>query len=385
MVRDAATAEEIVYQSNSLVMRKTSLSLIEQRLLLSILAQIQPEDADFKPYRLAVKEFLELCGIHNGRMHAVIDSVIVPFARKVVRVEREDGSVLVTHWFSSADYKRGRGIIEFSFDPKLKPVLLRLREQLNYTRIPLRLLLSAPGIYASRLYEICSAHVFKDNGYGAEFTVEVEELREMLGIEKNKLQLFKNLNTVALKPALKFINERTPLNVTMQLNKHGHRYVVQVKFVVSKKPLAEGRDTNILPTLLQLVPVSYRDTPTVVASIADAVKAGIYTIIQLQNIIKAASQGKKRNYPAYLKVALIKGYNKDGEATMKEKKHPYAGRQVEVLSVREMGLADIEANTNGKPVAAILQNDGSLWLDGKLQMTADAVTAGLRKGTVRFV
>ncbi len=110
MGRDAATAEEIVYQSNSLIMRKTSLSIVEQRLLLSILAQIQPDDADFKPYKISVKEFMELCGVKNGRMYVVIDSVIVPFARTVVRVgEKTD----ISYTLLARDYKKAAGQSSF--------------------------------------------------------------------------------------------------------------------------------------------------------------------------------------------------------------------------------------------------------------------------------
>jgi plasmid replication initiation protein len=42
------------------------LPLGEQRLVLTMIARIQPDDEDFKPYRIRVHEFAEFLGIDKG-------------------------------------------------------------------------------------------------------------------------------------------------------------------------------------------------------------------------------------------------------------------------------------------------------------------------------
>lgn len=383
-VNEARSEEVLVYQSNALIMRRTSLTLPEQRLLLAIIAQIKPEDEDFRTYEISVRDFSEMCGRKGKSIYDLINKIVVPFARKTVKITMQNGNILVTHWFSSAEYKVGQGTVEFSFDPKLKPCMLRLRDQLNYTQIPLGTILSMPGIYSSRIYEICSAHAFKDKGHGTTFTVKVDELREMLGVPPDRLQPFKNFNNVAIQPSLKLINERTPLNVSVELERHGHRYVSEIRFTVFKK--VSPTSVGTLPALLHLVKPAFQDSPAVIMSIQDALKANVWSLEQLKNIIKAANiKHGVKSYPAYLRTALVKGYGRDGNSNPKGKRHPYAGRQVRVLSVLEMGIHDVAAGSNGKPVVASLEEDGSLWLDGQLRMSARDVTMGLRNGTVQFL
>ena len=53
----------IVTQSNQLVEAKYNLPLAEQRLILIMISRIQPDDEDFKPYRISVSELAEFLGV----------------------------------------------------------------------------------------------------------------------------------------------------------------------------------------------------------------------------------------------------------------------------------------------------------------------------------
>ena len=46
---------------------------------------------------------------------------------KSIEIPQADGGWLLANWISSAEYKKGEGIIALSFSPKLKPYLLQLK------------------------------------------------------------------------------------------------------------------------------------------------------------------------------------------------------------------------------------------------------------------
>ena len=56
----------IVTQANELISARYTLPLVEQRLVLTMIARIQPEDEDFKEYRVSIRELSEFIGIDKN-------------------------------------------------------------------------------------------------------------------------------------------------------------------------------------------------------------------------------------------------------------------------------------------------------------------------------
>ncbi len=119
----------IVTQSNELVEARYNLSLGEQRLVLAMIARVQPCDEDFKPYRINIAELADFLGIAKGSAYHECKKITKALLGRVLEIQ-EDGRLLQIGWVSSADYIDGQGYADLCFDPKLKPFLLQLRVNL---------------------------------------------------------------------------------------------------------------------------------------------------------------------------------------------------------------------------------------------------------------
>ena len=137
-------ASLIVTQANELVSARYTLPLAEQRLILIMIAKIQPEDEDFKPYRIGINELAEFMGIDKNSAYRECKKTTKNLLSRVLEIQ-EPGRLLQTHWVSSADYIDGSGMVKLCFDPELKPYLLQLKG--NFTSSKLEMLLSFKSQY----------------------------------------------------------------------------------------------------------------------------------------------------------------------------------------------------------------------------------------------
>lgn len=174
----------IVTQSNKLVEARYNLPLGEQRLILTMIARIQPDDEDFKEYRINVKEFADFLGIDNNSAYREFDKITTAIMTRVLILEESDGPLKVG-WVSSAKYIVKEGAVLLCFDPKLKPYLLKLKG--NFTSSRLEMLLSFKSQYTTRMYNL-----LKQYEYLKEREIELELLREILGIRKDQYTLYSN-------------------------------------------------------------------------------------------------------------------------------------------------------------------------------------------------
>ena len=61
--------ETVVWQHNSLAEARYELTAREQKLLLYVIAMIEPEDEDFKRYVVNVSEFADLAGLDKDHLY----------------------------------------------------------------------------------------------------------------------------------------------------------------------------------------------------------------------------------------------------------------------------------------------------------------------------
>jgi plasmid replication initiation protein len=113
-------ASLIVTQANELVSARYTLPLAEQRLVLSMIARIQPDDEDFKEYRVNIGELADFVGIDKNSAYRECKKITESLLKRILKIE-EPGRLLQAGWVSSADYIDGEGCVILCFDPKLKP------------------------------------------------------------------------------------------------------------------------------------------------------------------------------------------------------------------------------------------------------------------------
>ena len=153
----------VVKKSNYFIMNCSyDLSLEEQKLILTLASMVQPNDEDFKPYKFKIADFMKLLGVDTKTKYTEVPKITKELMKKVFEIE-EDDTLIQTAWLSSATYKKGSGMVEIEFSPKLKPYMLKLNGL--FTQYKLANILSMKSKYSPRIYEILKCNEFKQQGY----------------------------------------------------------------------------------------------------------------------------------------------------------------------------------------------------------------------------
>lgn len=205
----------VVKMGHSLNTAKYSLTSVETDIILKMVAEIKNEDEDFKPYSFKVTDLEGYFGKQlNPRS---LKKMAQELRRKNLTIDLEDGGFLVTGWISSFEYKPKMGLIELAFDPKLKPYLIQLKDEL-YLKGDLRQILQLPSEYAKRIYMLLKQWELKGS-----LEVEIAEWQRILEVPKS-MKSYGNFKTKALDVAVNYINEKTDLTVGFEPKKTGRAY-----------------------------------------------------------------------------------------------------------------------------------------------------------------
>ena len=105
----------LVTQSNNLVEARYSLSLYEQRLVLMMISMVEPQDEDFKDYKIRVSDFNQILGLKHKGSYSKIKSILRGLRAKELLINKGEKDYLVTGWVSDAEYKDKEGYVLLSF------------------------------------------------------------------------------------------------------------------------------------------------------------------------------------------------------------------------------------------------------------------------------
>lgn len=210
------TEKALIVKHNDLVnARYQSFTLAEQRVILILLAQIRPNDEDFKDYRISLNDFSKIIGMPiSGSFYENVKATCDKLTDRKIHIQ-QGNSWLITHWVSSAKYMHGSGYVELSFDPKLKPYLLRLKD--HFTEYKLDIAVKFKSQYSIRLYEVLKKEAQIESHYRHKKQFEkkysVDDLRIIFALEESDYKLFGHFKTKVLEPAIKDISDKTDLNI----------------------------------------------------------------------------------------------------------------------------------------------------------------------------
>lgn len=335
-------SSSIVTQANGLVTARYTLPLAEQRLILTMIARIQPDDEDFKPYRISVGELAEFIGVAKGSAYLECKKITENLLKRVLSINEPDG-LLQINWVSSAKYIDGTGMVNLSFDPLLKPYLLKLKG--NFTSCKLEMLLSFKSQYTMRMY-----NVLKQYERLKEREIELDILREMLGLSKDQHTEYSNLKINILKPVQKELAEKADLTFEFNEVKYGRR-VGAINFLIFSKapleaapdnepinspPLFPFIDAEISPSvdkLLLLVPEVHRTKKTVQAAVEGFEKKQGVDYVK-RNILYSNAKADK-SYAGFLNNALKEDWGHDWNLEQQETSSQPVKKKVSEVWERE--------------------------------------------------
>ncbi len=226
-----------VTKSNRIIEARYRLSLLEQRFLLLMASYIQPDDTDFRYYRVKIKELFKVLGLENNkRAYQYLKEVVQGLQTKVLIIKKSiDGKDrdLRVSWVASSEYFDKEGIVEFEFSEKLKPYLLHLQSE--FTTYQLKNVIKLKSVYSIRIYEL-----LKQYEKLKKRVFEVDEIKRILGVEK-KYELYGDFKKNVLKVAEKELPEKTDLAFTFKEIKLG-RKVHKLEFHIMKNNLSEQEE-----------------------------------------------------------------------------------------------------------------------------------------------
>ncbi|WP_306978422.1 replication initiation protein [Alkalibacillus salilacus] len=237
-------SEHLVTKSNHLIeaRHRQSLTAREQKIILSAVSMIQPDDDDFKTYEIRVRDFHELLGIEGRENYTQMKEIIKNLMTKVIEIPREKGNGwIICNWASHVEYIEGEGRIEFGFDPKLKPYLLQLKQA--FTSYKLSNILSLKSAYAIRLYELV-----KKWQHLGRWEVTVDQLKEKLGIPEDKYKRYGHFKSRVLTSSIEELNANTDITVSFEEVRKS-RKIEKITFSVrgmKTKPDSKPKPSNEL-------------------------------------------------------------------------------------------------------------------------------------------
>lgn len=92
-----------VTQSNDLVTAQYKLSLNEQKIILCLISLIQPNDTEFKKYRLKVSDLMNILDTKNKHFYSDLQETTGNLLKKTLHIKSQT-SLLQINWLSSAEY-----------------------------------------------------------------------------------------------------------------------------------------------------------------------------------------------------------------------------------------------------------------------------------------
>jgi plasmid replication initiation protein len=354
--------ESLVWQQNQLAEARYKLSPREQKLLLYVIAMIEPEAQDFGRCKVAVREFADLTGLKPDDLYQelrdtalairektlVVENVLEPGMKKPVR---RHGS-----WFEYVDEALGDGYVTIKLSSWLRPLLIQVRRE--FFRYQLGYALGLKSEYAIRLYQW-----LKRWQYARQKTASLQQLRLELGatevnqegkIVKENLAAYKHFKNKAILPAVKEINEKTDMSVNFKEEKvKGSKAVAALTFQIREnlenletlRPITLPEKSQMELTLDNsgLVPEVTQEQKELLAALADefgltktqeiglsgyVIREGIEYVLEKASIVRA----EPRENAARTFLAAVRGDWKPPRKVLLARKVKHSGSPVSVAT-----------------------------------------------------
>ena len=216
-----------VVKANALIDARYHLSLLELKIILYLISQIERKDKAFKEYNIRVKDFQAVTNIKDtGKIYSYFKTVTKNLLSRPLEIDQEGGSLQI-NFISSAEYQNKLGRVDICFDPKLKPYLLQLKA--NFTRYELQAVLQFRSVYSLRIYEMLkSFEGLKQRD------MTIDELKRRLMVE-DKYTRFYDLKKIVLNTAQRELKEySSDIYFTFETIREG-RYITAVRFKIHKQ------------------------------------------------------------------------------------------------------------------------------------------------------
>lgn len=224
--------------ANDLIKGKQSMTLQEARILRLLITQVVKEDKDFKTYTCRISDLAKFLGITSESLYRDIPKICKQLLSRIIYVGTGDPKKpwKIFQWLQLAQYD-GNGNLTLMLSNQIAPYVLGLEKW--FTQYQIGNVLALDSFYAIRLYELlrCDDGVTRQERSYLEYTVQ--ELRTFFDCE-NKFNQIGQLKEKVIERAIKEINEKTDIRVSVEYIKTG-RAVTSIRFYVMPTPELLGQ------------------------------------------------------------------------------------------------------------------------------------------------
>jgi plasmid replication initiation protein len=259
-----------ITKSNTLIESSYKLSLIEQRLVLACIGQVDSRKEVPKEVTLTATAYADMFDINHKDAYKELQGAVSKLWERTI-ILKDDNEEEWFRWIQKrVKYHKGEGRVKLLFSDDVIPYLGQLKEQ--FTSYKLHHVSGLKSTHSIRLYELLMQ--FKNTG---KRIVSIDEFRVFFGLRdkytsKDKYPLFKDLNKSVITPAIKELNKKTDLVVSLEKKKTG-RTVTSLIFSFTHKKKAGDSHQQTSLNLPQKSPERKKKNRQRIAEIINDIKS----------------------------------------------------------------------------------------------------------------
>ena len=229
--QDVPLRRDWVVKSNDLINAKYDWTVLQQRMILLMIAQLDLDADDFGNQTVHIGELLDQGHVTGNAYYERAAEAAHVLLNQKIYVMAESGRWRGYNLLSYVEPAPGYIIARFNQD--MRPFLLQLKRR--FTRYMLEHVMRFQSPYSIRIYEL--AQQYADVGHR---TIELDALRTMLAVE-DKYPRFYDFRRRVLEQARREIRKFTDLDVTYDIIRDG-RTPTAVKLYIRRKDEHESRE-----------------------------------------------------------------------------------------------------------------------------------------------
>lgn len=228
----------LIVKSNQVIEASYTLTTIEQRLILSAIAQVPKgeEISDDFLYPLTTKNLVKLGGDGKASHKEFKDAVNRLYERSIVLRDGDESDSF--RWIQEKVFK-GSTVAFIRFSKPILPFLSNLKAE--FTKYLESDIVGMSSPYSIRFYELIMQ--YRSVGHRE---ISLEDLRWMFQLQ-NKYPVWADLKKRVIEQAIKEINEHSPYNLTIEPKRTGRKITSIVLKFQDKKSLKTPKESTNNP------------------------------------------------------------------------------------------------------------------------------------------
>ena len=211
-----APSGKVVAKANDLVRARHSLSTMEQRVFVMMVAKLGRE-SEFPVQEIPIGEIADTSEVDGSNVYRAAEDVCDSLVDQTVDIHdrSDDGNRRYTTYncFSMCQYEEGKGVIRAKFNEDMRPFLLELKRR--FTLYLVTVFLRLRSKYSTQIYELLKMRQGISN-----LRISVDELRRTLGLE-DKYKEFAQMKRRVIEQARGELKERADIYFTYRVLREG--------------------------------------------------------------------------------------------------------------------------------------------------------------------